>query len=646
MEKRIVIALAGNANVGKSVIFNYLTGLHQHIGNWPGKTVEKAEGTLHFKGYIVDIIDLPGIYSMSTYSIEESISREFIAVDKPDVVINVLDASALERNLFFTLQLMELNVPMIIALNQMDMARKKGIQIDVDKMEKILGVPVVETIAVKGVRIFRLLEKALEIADGKLEAKPSRVRYGEELEKRLERLAKAVEGIGIKYPSKYVAIKLLESDREIVEMVRKANPETVSLAEKVAKEVEEAYGHSCPTVITSERYRAVCRILEEVQRIVPPPKPTLGERLHNVTTNWATGYPIMVAMLIIMFVFTFTLGNILSDALSQLLYGFKPLFLSIFGVGPGEVLWGGVAEGLIAGITLAVSYIIPFYIALYLLEDSGYLSRIAFLMDGLMHKMGLHGKAFIPLMLGYGCNVPACLSCRIMETQRERFLAAFVVTLVPCTARSIIILGLVGRFLGIQWTFLIYVLDLLIVFSLGRLASRILPGEPTGLIMEMPDYRCPHLKTVLRQTWFRFLEYLKIALPLIVATTFFVKLTETLGLLEVINAVLSPITVWWLGLPEATGVTLIFGLLRKELTLIMLASILGTTDFRIVLTSFQMIVFTLVTMLYIPCVATIATLAKEFGWRRALIITVSEVLFAIIIGGAALRILVLTGLTT
>lgn len=641
--KRLVIALAGNANVGKSVIFNHLTGLHQHIGNWPGKTVEKAEGTLHFKDYIIDIVDLPGIYSLSTYSLEESISRKFIAVERPDVVINVVDASVLERNLFFTLQLLELETPIIMALNQMDMAEKKGIEINVEKLENLLGIPVIPTIAIKGVGIHKLLEKTIEIVERVSSGQNVKVRYGGEIEERISKLAKMIDGIQFLYPSRYTAIKLLEGDEEIINEVKKINPQIVSIAEKLAGEIAKIHGHSCATVITSARYEVAGCIAREAQRLVPPKKPTAEERLHHLTTHKVIGYLIMVASLLLIFYAVFTFGSYMSDLLGSFLYGSGPLFSNIFGTGIiGKIVWGGIIEGIIAGVTVALPYIVPFYIILYFLEDSGYLSRIAFLMDNVMHKMGLHGKAFIPLLLGYGCNVPACLGCRIMETERERFLAAFATTLVPCAARTVIILGLVGRFIGVQWALALYLFNLLVVFVLGRLAFKTLPGEPTGLIMEMGAYRFPHFKTVLKQTWFRLVEFIKIAFPLIIVGNLVLKLIEFSGLLGSITAVLSPITVMWLGLPAITGVTLIFGVLRKELTLIMLAAFAGTTNFAEVLTSIQMIVFTIVAMFYIPCIATIAALVKEFGWKKAFFISVFEIGFAIALGGVALRVLTLT----
>ena len=639
--KKIVLALAGNANVGKSVIFNHLTGMHQHIGNWPGKTVERAEGTLHFKGYTVDVVDLPGIYSLSAFSMEELVTREYIAVENPDVVINVVDASVLERNLFFTLQLLELGAPMIVALNQMDVAKRKGIEIDGNKLEEALGLPVIPTVAPNHVGIYELLQAAVDLVE-KGSTVPTRIRYGEEIEEKIKRLSKVVERVELPYPSRWTAIKLLEGDEQIEDRIRQLNPEISALAEKLAEELENLHGHSCSTVITSARYEVAGCFAREVQHIASPAKPPVGERLHTLTTHRVLGYPLMAAVMLSVFVGVFSFGNLLSSWLGDFFYSLRPVVESVFGTGLlSELIWGGLLEGLVAGITIALPYLIPFYFILYVLEDSGYLSRVAFLMDNLMHKMGLHGKAFIPMILGFGCNVPACLGCRIMETERERLIAIIVVTLVPCAARSVIILGLVGAFLGIEWALLLYVIDLALIFMLGRIAFKVLPGEPTGLIMEMHDYKVPHAKTVAKQTWFRLEEFIKMAFPLIVAGSFVVKLADVLNLLEPIADFLSPITVVWLGLPAVTGITLIFGVLRKELTLIMMATLLGTTNFALVLQPTQMVVFTLVAMLYIPCISTIGALIKELGWRKASFITTFEVIFAIVVGGVAYRVLLL-----
>jgi len=634
------IALAGNANVGKSVIFNQLTGLHQHIGNWPGKTVEKAEGTLHFKGYTIDIIDLPGIYSLSTFSIEELVSREYIASEKPDLVINVVDASLLERNLFFTLQLLELETPLLIALNQIDMAKKKGIMIDYEKAEKLLGVPVVPTVAVSGKGIYGMLETAIEVIEKKTKMEPLKPRYGKQIEERIEDLIILLSKIQLRYPARWIAIKLLEEDKEVEKEVLEVSPEIVATAERLRGELEELHGHSCPTVVTSERYQVASRISGEIQKITEPLKPPLREKLHRVTTHKIFGYPIMLAAVLAVFIAIFSFGDFTSALLGDCFFGLKPTFDTVLGTGIiGELIWGGVMEGIIGGITVALPYILPFYLILYLFEDSGYLSRVAFLMDNLMHKMGLHGKAFIPVMLSFGCNVPGCLGCRIMETKRERLLTAFVVTLVPCAATSVIILGLVGAFVGIEWALALYIINLIIIFVLGRIAFKALPGEPTELIMEMSDYRIPHMRTVAKQTWFRLREFIVMAFPLIIVGSFVIKIAEVANLLDPIANIFSPVTVAWLGLPAVTGIALIFGVLRKELTLIMLATLFGTANFAQVMTPVQMIVFTLVVMLYIPCVATIGALVKEFGWKKAWLITVFEILLALLVGGIAFRLL-------
>ncbi len=644
MDKIIRVALAGNTNVGKSVIFNYLTGLHQHIGNWPGKTVEKAEGTLHFKGYNIDVIDLPGVYSLSPYSLEEQITRNYIVHEKPDVLINVVDASVLERNLYFTLQLMELGRPMIIALNQIDIARKKGIDIDVEKMEKILGIPVIPTIATKGVGIFQLLEKLIDTYRRGATNRGNYIKFRKIIEDRIEKLVNMLESRGFHYPARYAAIKLLEGDEEIENEIKKLDVEIVNVAKKLAGEIEKITGRPCHEVIISERYEAASKIASEVERPVFSTRPKLTDRLHEVTTHRVWGYITMISLLVLIFYSVFSLGGYFSELLNILFYNsLEIFFLKLFESGIiGKLLWGS-AEGVIAALTVALPYILPLYFILYLLEDSGYISRVAFLMDTAMHKMGLHGKAFIPLLLGFGCNVPACIGCRILETERERLIAVFVVTLVPCAAETVIILSLVGKYLGFQWALLLYLFNLLIILILGRFAFKILPGEPTALIMEMHEYRVPHLKTVLKQTWFRFYEFIKIAFPLIILGSTLIKAIEAFGLLQPLSIMFSPIIVDWLGLPMITGITLLFGILRKELTVILLSTLFGTTNLIEVpgFGPINMIVFTVVAMFYIPCISTIAALVKEIGWKKALMISLFELLFAIGLGGIIYRVLTL-----
>ncbi len=642
-EGPITVALAGNANVGKSVIFNELTGLHQHVGNWPGKTVERAEGTLSFRGRVVDVIDLPGIYSLSTYSIEELVSREYIAVEQPDVLVNVVDASVLERNLFFTLQLLELEAPMVVALNQVDVAESKGIRVDPKRLSKQLGVPVVPTVAVKGVGLEDLMATVFEVATEEERGQRAQIRYGPEVERRVEELTRAVEGVETPYPSRWVAIKLLEGDDEIRRIVYGADPGVEGLVRRLSSEIERIHGHDSPSVIASERYLVANMIASEASTHLVP-RTTFADRLDQVTSHPVLGYLFMFAVIAAVFYGIFSFGDYASGLLGRVFGALKAAYDAWFGVGPfASFFWFGILEGVVAGATIALPYIVPFYVALSVLEDSGYLARIAFLMDSAMHRIGLHGKGFIPLMLGFGCNVPACLGCRIMETERERLICAFVASLVPCAARSIVIMGLVAEYVGFEWAAALYLIDFALIFALGRVAFKVVPGEPMGLIMEMPTYRWPTVKVTFRRSWDRMENFVREAFPIMVVGNFVVHVSAAMGLLDVVQGLLKPVTVLWLGLPAATGVVLIFGVLRKELTLILLASMMGTSNFAQFLSPVQMFVFAFVVMVYVPCIATVAVLVKEFGYRKAAIISLSEIALAVGLGGLIYRLLIIFG---
>jgi len=645
MAKQLRIALAGNANVGKSVIFNQLTGLNQIVGNWPGKTVERAEGTLHFKGYTIHIIDLPGIYSLSTFSIEEIVSRDYIAVEKPDIIINVVDASALERNLYFTLQLLELEAPIIIDLNQVDFAAKKGVRIDVEKLSEALEVPVAPTVAITGSGINELLSTVISVISGERKLKPLKVKYGREIEKRVQTIEKLLSTKLLQlckvYPARWIAIKLLERDTDVAGKLRnyENGKEVLDYAEKSAGELEKIHGESSSVIIASERYGLATEIAKAVTIIEAPPKISLEQKLDTLTTHKVLGYPILAAVLASIFALIFVGGNLISTCLD---YGFsifttyaKNALSSFLPEIVLDLIVKGFLSGIIAGITIALPYIVPFYILLALLEDSGYLPRAAFLMDNIMHKIGLHGKAFIPLILGYGCNVSACIGCRIMETERERFLAAFVVVLIPCAARTVVILGLVGRFVGLHAALALYVFDLILIFILGRIAFKVLPGEPVGLIMEMPPYKKPSARNIVMKTWSRTRDFIYIAFPIIIVGSIMIATLEISGFISYIAKGASPFMNGWLGLPAEASIPLIFGILRKELTLILFSELIQIES----LTHIQMVVFSLVVMIYIPCLATIAACKREFGWRKALAITVIDVALALFLGGIACRLL-------
>jgi len=630
----LTIALAGNANVGKSAIFNCLTGLHQHVGNWPGKTVERAEGSLHFKGYNIDVVDLPGIYSFSTFSMEELVSREYIAMEKPDVVVNVVDACVLERNLFFTLQLLELQVPVILALNQIDLAKAKGIDIDEKKLSDLLGVPMVSTVGIKGIGVYELVEQAIKIAKGELTVRTEEIQYGREIEERVRKLQLLLAEASFSYPTRFVALKLLEGDDEIKKEVQKVNRKIVETADEYAREIEEVHGEPCSVVICSERYTIANRISSEVQRTKVAKRTTL-ERIDDLATHKILGYLLMVGVMFSVFYAIFSFGGFLSKIISDFFGTFKPQTLGV----AEQILWEGVAGGFVAAVTLVLPYVLPFYLLLTVLEDSGYLPRVAFLLDNLMHKIGLHGKAIIPIILGYGCNVPACYSCRIMETKRDRLTAAFVVTFVPCTARIIVVLGLVAAFVNIEWAFTLLLIDLAIIFVMGRIAFKALPGESMGMIMELPSLRLPSRRVVVNQTWARVKSIFYMVFPIYVVGGTVLAVMQMAGLLKPIEGLLAPITVYWLELPAIASVLLLFGVVRKELVVVMPAILFGTTNLATVFTPAQMIVLAFITMIYVPCVATFAMLKREFGWKTALYITISEIAFAVVSGGIFSRIL-------
>lgn len=632
----ITIALAGNANVGKSVIFNELTGSNQIIGNWPGKTIERAEGTLHFEGQNIHVVDLPGIYSFSTYSMEEIVSREYMAFEKPDVVINVVDASVLERNLFFTLQLKEMEIPLIVCVNQVDIAQQKGIIIDTKKLEAALGVPVVSTIAVRGEGLHELMKVAIETARDK--PKPSIIKYGSEVEERIQQLCELIDSknLDLGYSSRWIALKLLENDPEVKNLFISKFQDIISLTNKLAVELENIHQEPFFSIIAAERYALANRIVAGAQ-LQSEVKVTMSERLDRIVTHRILGYFTSVLVIGGLLLWTFVIGTNLSNLLSDSLSFFQPVDPAL--AGPLiSILWNGAFGGIVAGVTLVIPFVIPFYIMLSLIENSGILTRVAFMIDSAMHIIGLHGKALIPLILGFGCNVPAIDQTRILETRRERIIASYVITLAPCAARTIVILGLVAIYVSVWWAIALYAIDILVIFVLGRVAFKAVPGESTGLIMEIHSFKVPSISVALKQTWARTKSLIMFVFPIYIIGSAVIQGLYAFGVLAPVNSILAPITVFWLGLPIVTGVLFIFMIIRKEFTLLVLVALFGT-NLAGVLTPVQFIILALVGMLYTPCLSVITKLAVDFNWRTSIIIAVANFITAIFLGGVMLRII-------
>ncbi len=627
------LALAGNANVGKSSIFNQLTGLTQETGNWGGQTVDMATGVLSHHGLKIKIVDLPGIYSFETYSPEEQITREYILAGHPDVVINVIDATSLERNLFFTLQIKEMGVPVVIALNHADIARKKHIQLDANLLSELLGVPVVMTVAIKGIGVHELIDAALE-QSGKPDNPENTLRYGPEIEKRIDELVGLMDEKNLKYRPRWTAIQLLEGEKQLFIDEDEKNSHLISYSQILAAEITSIHGENISTVIAAERYTLAASI---ARRITTRSEAIGGPwaRLDNLVLHPIFGYLLFVATMAAILIFISVFGGWMTNLITEFFNSIKP---SISG-DIADILWNGGVVGFYASLSVAVGFILPFYLILGWLGESGYLPRIAFLMDRPCHAVGLHGQASLPLITALGCNVPACLACRVMENRRDRLIATFLTTMVPCSARTSVVLGLVGAFVGWQWAVGLLVFQLIVIYFLGWILNKLVPSTSPGIIMEIPDYHLPALKIVWQQAWFKFKDFLTIGIPFIIIGSIVIESLRVFNWLGYITNILTPLTVIWLGLPAFTGILLIFGILRKEASLALLISFAGGAAITSVISPLQMVVFSLVIMLYIPCISTIAVLLKETGVKITVLIVLAEIALAIFIGGIAYRFL-------
>ncbi|PIV20350.1 MAG: ferrous iron transport protein B [Deltaproteobacteria bacterium CG03_land_8_20_14_0_80_45_14] len=626
------IALAGQPNCGKSTIFNSIAGYKAITSNFPGTTVKYTETKTHIEGYTCNCIDLPGTYSLTSGDPAELEARRHLLSGEVDVIINVIDASLLCRSLELTLQLLELEVPMILCLNMMDEAQRKGIQIDAPKLSNLLGVPVIPTIATTGKGLKELFIDVLRVREEKRIGKtPKFSKDIEEIVSQLDSILNSEWPVKEKVPTRFLSIKLLENDEFFINETKR-NSNATNRIRPLQEKLEQIHGSPSDEVISSERHALAMNLFEKVSTVIHPPKRDIRITIDNWVMHKFFGYLILVGVFYGFFNFIFGIGGYIEEPLMELFDYWIGGLEEFFGKGSLALfLFRGVLQGIAGGIAIVLPYLVPFLIGLSILEDVGYLPRVAFLMDVFMHKIGLHGKSIIPFILGYGCSVPAVMATRILEFPQHRFIVSILTTMIPCAARITIIFGLVAFFISPNAALMIFALNILVVAVSGKILSTLYP-EPgsLGLILEIPAYQLPPLKNTLKKSWYRIREFIVIAWPLLIIGSALLALMEYGKVDLYFNRFLSPLT-HLLGLPVSVGATLIFGLLRKELSLIMLTQALGTTQVLTVMTKSQIMVFTVFVTFYIPCLATIAALWKEIGKKGALLAILFTLSVAIIL---------------
>ena len=710
------VALVGQPNCGKSTLSNAVAGYRSLTSNFAGTTVEYTRGQARVDGAVVDLVDLPGLYSLTPTNPLEAIARECLLSGEWDVIINVIDASQLARSLELTLEIKDLQAPLVVCLNMMDEAARKGIVIDSKALSVALGAPVVETIAARGQGILDSFRAALALSRRPRRNPPKPFIYAPEVEDTVVRLGQRLTsfatldddrdrrsagsepeqqapsgtGSGAASPSVIpipqsrernlvlgppsrdqgeiprcarndiavsttiaTATALVESAApfpparfEALQLAQ-SNPRTLAQLStlQVAAAVSDAQdeitrllGQPADVAISSARHAACLNLFERVARVTHPRR-DWRERVDRLVMHPVWGYAVLALVFLGIFQLIFTVGKFGED---RILGVFSGLIASMSrSMDPQSVPFAaakGALLGTAGAVAIVLPYLLPFLVCLAVLEDLGYLSRVGYLMDAVMHRLGLHGTATLPVLLGYGCSVPAVMATRILSSRRDRFIAAFLAVLVPCSARMTVILALVGVYLGAYYALGIYVLNLLVVVLAGHILALIWPEISPGMLMEVPAFRVPAPKVVMMKTWWRLREFVLVAFPLLVAGSAVLSLIEFYGWQQFLNAALSPLTAL-LGLPRAVGLTLIFGVLRKELSLLMLMQALGTTDVASVMSVAQILIFTLFVTFYLPCMATLASMFRELGWRLTAAAAVALLVVAVGISLAARGIL-------
>ncbi|HPI92554.1 MAG TPA: ferrous iron transport protein B [Deltaproteobacteria bacterium] len=635
----LVIALAGQPNCGKSTIFNAVAGFKVNTGNFSGTTVSFTETRVLLGGKTVRLIDLPGTYSISSHDLAEKEARDFLLSGNVDVIINVLDSSILGRSLELTIQLLEMNIPMVMALNMYDESQEKGITIDMGLLKTLTGVEAFPVIAVEGTGVRELFDAALRIS--REQFMPVQPVYDRDVEE-------CIADITLRYPAavrqaldmdeRFVIIRLLEMDEDFEQRVGKIDREFLGYVTEKRRSLAEMHNWPESGVFASHRHAVVFDLFEQIAKVTHKTGMNIRERIDHFIINPMGGLVAIVGLLFFMFFASFLLGDAISGIIEAPLDALGRKVAGMTG-GIAAIAVSGLYDGIVAGVGIVLPYLLPLLVLMAVLEDSGLLPRIAFMVDGLLHRFGLHGKSAIPIILGYGCNVPAIMAARNMEYERDRVLTMLIVPFIACSARTVIILALAGKYLGAAWTTAIYVGNILVALAVSFVLSKLQADPSPGIIMDVPPLRRPYPSLVARKVWWRLNEFLTFAWPVIVISSLVLAFLSHAGIDRVIDHVLGPITAGILNLPESTGITLFLGIFRKELTLLMLNQALGTGDVSLILSSAQILVLVVFTVLYIPCIATISTLWKEGGWKVALYSVVLNTTIALLVAGGLAHLL-------
>ena len=690
--RTINVALVGNPNCGKTSLFNIASGAHEHVGNYSGVTVDAKEGFFDFQGYHFRIVDLPGTYSLSAYTPEELYVRKHIIEETPDVIINVVDSSNLERNFYLTTQLIDMNVRMVIALNMYDELEASGNKLDYTQLSQLIGVPMVPTVCRRGEGVDKLFHVIIGIYEGgdflsqkgeirseiledlrdwhktyvpdhefgshkeEEDARPRgymrhiHINHGPELERSIEEVKKAIsqnEDIRHKYSTRFLSIKLLENDREIENFISTLpnGKEIIAIRNKETLRIRKVMNEDSEQAITDAKYGFITGALKETFTDNHLEKEQTTRVIDSIVTHRIWGYPIFFLFLYIMFEGTFVLGDYPMQGIEWLVDQLGNLILNNMAEGPlKDLLIDGIIGG-VGGVIVFLPNILILYFFISILEDSGYMARAAFIMDKIMHRMGLHGKSFIPLIMGFGCNVPAIMATRTIEDRKSRLITMLVNPLMSCSARLPIYLVMIGAFFPNCASFMllcIYTAGILLAVIMARIFSKFLvKGEDSPFVMELPPYRMPTSKSIMRHTWEKGAQYLKKMGGIIMIASIIIwflgyyprhdthesvaeqQENSYIGQIgKAIEPVIKP-----LGFDWKLGIGLISGVGAKELVVSTLGVLytnegdvenVNLSD-RIPITPLVALAYMLFVLIYFPCIATFAAIKQESGsWKWAI----------------------------